>query len=62
MPHHPRIVANRDTSQQKRQACANVAAFARAVEDLSATGIAKSVDLIGAIELPLPTTRLRSAS
>lgn len=35
---------------------------ARAVEDLSATGIAKSVDLIDAIELPLPTTRLRSAS
>ena len=35
---------------------------ARAMEDLSATGIAKSVDLIGAIELPLPTTRLRSAS
>ena len=35
---------------------------ARAVEDLSATSIAKSVDLIGAIELPLPTTRLRSAS
>ena len=34
---------------------------ARAVEDLSA-GIAKSVDLIDAIELPLPTTRLRSAS
>ena len=35
---------------------------ARAMEDLSATGIAKSVDLIGAIDLPLPTTRLRSAS
>ena len=35
---------------------------ARAMEDLSATSIAKSVDLIGAIELPLPTTRLRSAS
>ena len=35
---------------------------ARAIEDLSATNIAKSVDLIGAIELPLPTTRLRSAS
>ena len=35
---------------------------ARAMEDLSATNIAKSVDLIGAIELPLPTTRLRSAS
>ena len=35
---------------------------ARAVEDLSATGIAKSVDLIDAIELPLPTTRLCSAS
>ena len=35
---------------------------ARAMEDLPATGIAKSVDLIGAIELPLPTTRLRSAS
>ena len=35
---------------------------ARAMEDLSATGVAKSVDLIGAIELPLPTTRLRSAS
>ena len=35
---------------------------ARAVEDLSATSVAKSVDLIGAIELPLPTTRLRSAS
>ena len=48
--------------RQRRQACADVAAFARAVEDLSATGIAKSVDLIGAIELPLPTTRLRSAS
>ena len=27
MPYHPRIVANRDTSQQKRQACADVAAF-----------------------------------
>lgn len=48
--------------RQRRQACADVAAFARAVEDLSATGIAKSVDLIGAIELPLPTRRLRSAS
>ena len=35
---------------------------ARAMEDLSATNIAKSVDLIGAIELPLPTARLRSAS
>ena len=35
---------------------------ARAVEDLSATSVAKSMDLIGAIELPLPTTRLRSAS
>ena len=35
---------------------------ARAMEDLSATNIARSVDLIGAIELPLPTTRLRSAS
>ena len=35
---------------------------ARAMEDLSATNIAKSVDLIGATELPLPTTRLRSAS
>ena len=35
---------------------------ARAMEDLSATNIAKSVDLIGTIELPLPTTRLRSAS
>ena len=35
---------------------------ARAMEDLSATNIAKSMDLIGAIELPLPTTRLRSAS
>ena len=35
---------------------------ARAMEDLSATNIAKSVDLIGAIELPLPTTRLCSAS
>ena len=35
---------------------------ARAMEDLSATSVAKSVDLIGAIELPLPTTRLRSAS
>ena len=35
---------------------------ARAMEDLSATGVAKSVDLVGAIELPLPTTRLRSAS
>ena len=35
---------------------------ARAMDDLSATNIAKSVDLIGAIELPLPTTRLRSAS
>ena len=35
---------------------------ARAMEDLSATNIAKSVDLIGAIELSLPTTRLRSAS
>ena len=35
---------------------------ARAMEDLSATDVAKSVDLIGAIELPLPTTRLRSAS
>ena len=34
---------------------------ARAMEDLSATGIAKSVDLIGAIEIPLPTTRLCSA-
>jgi len=30
---------------------------ARAMEDLSATSVAKSVDLIGAIELPLPTTR-----
>ena len=27
MPYRPRIVANRDTSQQKRQACADVAAF-----------------------------------
>ena len=27
MPHHPRIVANRDTSQQKRQACADAEAF-----------------------------------
>ena len=36
--------------------------IARAVEDLSATSIVKSVDLIGAIELPLPTTRLRRAS
>ena len=35
---------------------------ARAMEDLSAANVAKSVDLIGAIELPLPTTRLRSAS
>ena len=35
---------------------------ARAMEDLSAANIAKSVDLIGAIELPLPTTLLRSAS
>ena len=35
---------------------------ARAVEDLSATSVAKSMDLIGAIELPLPTTRLHSAS
>ena len=35
---------------------------ARAMEDLSATSVAKSVDLIGAIELSLPTTRLRSAS
>ena len=35
---------------------------ARAMEDLSATSVAKSVDLIGAIELPLPTTRLRRAS
>ena len=35
---------------------------ARAMEDLSATSVAKSMDLIGAIELPLPTTRLRSAS
>ena len=35
---------------------------ARAMEDLSAD-VAKAVDdLIGAIELPLPTTRLRSAS
>ena len=32
---------------------------ARALEDLSATSIAKSVDLVGSIELPLPTTRLR---
>ena len=32
---------------------------ARAMEDLSATNIAKSVDLVGSIELPLPTTRLR---
>lgn len=51
-----------DQATSDRQACTDVAAFARAVEDLSATGIAKSVDLIGAIELPLPTTRLRSAS
>ena len=34
---------------------------ARAMEDLSATSIAKSVDLVGSIELPLPTTRLRHA-
>ena len=34
---------------------------ARALEDLSATSIAKSVDLVGSIELPLPTTRLRPA-
>ena len=34
---------------------------ARAMEDLSATSIAKSVDLVGSIELPLPTTRLRPA-
>lgn len=34
---------------------------ARAMEDLSATNIAKSVDLVGSIELPLPTTRLRHA-
>ncbi|RRD28931.1 serine/threonine protein phosphatase [Actinomyces bowdenii] len=33
---------------------------ARAVEELSA-GVAKSVDLVGGIELPLPTTRLRAA-
>ena len=34
---------------------------ARAMEDLSATSIAKSVDLVGSIELPLPRTRLRHA-
>lgn len=34
---------------------------ARALEDLSATSIAKSVDLVGSIELSLPTTRLRPA-
>lgn len=34
---------------------------ARAMEDLSA-GVAKSVDLVGGIELPLPTTRLRPAA
>ncbi len=34
---------------------------ARAMEDLSATSIAKSVDLVGSIELALPTTRLRHA-
>ena len=34
---------------------------ARAMEDLSA-GVAKSIDLIGGIELPLPTPRLRSAT
>ena len=34
---------------------------ARAMEDLSATSIAKSVALVGSIELPLPTTRLRPA-
>lgn len=28
MPYGPRIVANRDTSPQKRQACTGVAAFA----------------------------------
>ncbi|MBO3725519.1 serine/threonine protein phosphatase [Actinomyces bowdenii] len=33
---------------------------ARAMEELSA-GVAKSVDLVGGIELPLPTTRLRAA-
>ncbi len=33
---------------------------ARAVEELSG-GVAKSVDLVGGIELPLPTTRLRAA-
>lgn len=33
---------------------------ARAVEELSA-GVAKSMDLVGGIELPLPTTRLRQA-
>ena len=34
---------------------------ARALEDLSATRIAKSVGLVGSIELSLPTTRLRPA-
>ena len=34
---------------------------ARAMEDLSATSIAKFVDLVGSIELRLPTTRLRPA-
>lgn len=34
---------------------------ARAMEDLSA-GVAKSMDLVGGIELPLPTTRLRPAA
>ena len=33
---------------------------ARAMEDLSAD-VAKAVDLVGGIELPLPTTRLRPA-
>ena len=31
---------------------------ARAMEDLSAD-VAKAVDLVGGVELPLPTTRLR---
>ena len=33
---------------------------ARAMEDLSAD-VAKAVDLVGGVELPLPTTRLRPA-
>ena len=33
---------------------------ARAMEDMSAD-VAKAVDLVGGIELPLPTTRLRPA-